>query len=358
MIINLTEIAGLIGGKITGNENIKITNLAKIEEANPGELTFLYLPAYEKYFPETKASAILVKPGFNKTRKDITYIEVHDPNKAFSKILIHYFSPDFPLTGIDPTSSVHSTAIIGSNVALGKNVVVSAGCKIGNNVKIFHNTVLLEDVIIEEDSVIFQNVSIREKVKIGKRAIIHPGVVLGADGFGFFTDDKGVYNKIPQIGNVVLEDDVEIGANVTVDRAATGSTTIKRGTKIDNLVQIAHNVVVGEDTVISAQTGISGSTKIGNHCILAGQVGIVGHVEIGDNVILMAQSGISKSILKSGAYFGTPAQEAKTSMKREAHIRSLPDYLERIKQLEKQVKLLTEELKKLSNLHTGEPDKK
>jgi UDP-3-O-[3-hydroxymyristoyl] glucosamine N-acyltransferase len=357
MTISLTEVAELTGGKITGDENIKITNLAKIEDANPGELTFLYLPAYEKYFAVTKASAILVKPGFNKIRRDIAYIEVNDPNKAFSKILIHYFSPEFSLTGIDISASVHPLSVLGKNVALGKNVVVSAGCRINDNVKIFHNTVLLENVVVDEGTIIFQNVSIREKVRIGKRVIIHPGAVIGSDGFGFFTDEKGVYHKIPQIGIVVLEDDVEIGANVTIDRAALGATAIKRGSKLDNLVQIAHNVVVGEDTVISAQTGISGSTKIGNHCILAGQVGIIGHIEIGDNIIVMAQSGISKSLSKPGQYFGSPAKEAKTAMRQEAYIRSLPDYLERIKQLEKQVKLLTEEIKKLSNPQSGKPDK-
>jgi len=349
MLINLIEVAGLIGGKITGNENVKITSVAKIEEAAPGELTFLYLPAYEKYFADTKASAILVKPGFNKTRSDITYIEVNDPNKAFSKIIIHYFSPKFSLTGIDVSASVHPLAVIGKNVAIGKNVIVSAGCRINDNVKIFHNTVLLEDVIVDEGTIIFQNVSIREKVKIGKRVIIHPGSVIGSDGFGFFTDEKGVYNKIPQIGIVVLEDDVEIGANTTIDRAAIGATTIKRGSKLDNLVQIGHNVSVGEDTVISSLTGISGSTKIGSHCILAGQVGIVGHIEIGDNIIILAKSGISKSLSKPGQYYGTPAKEAKLALKQEAHIRSLPDYLERIKQLEKQVKTLSEELKKMGN---------
>jgi UDP-3-O-[3-hydroxymyristoyl] glucosamine N-acyltransferase len=356
MKISLTEVAGLIGGTITGDGNITISNLAKIEEAGTGDLTFLYLPAYDKYFETTKASAILVNPGFNKTRSDIAYIEVTDPNKAFSKILQHYFSPGFPLSGIDVSASVHPLAVIGKNVAIGKNVVISAGCKINDNVKIFHNTVLLEDVVVDEGTIIFQNVSIREKVKIGKRNVIHPGAVIGSDGFGFFTDQKGVYNKIPQIGIAVLEDDVEIGSNVTIDRATFGATIIKRGTKIDNLVQIAHNVTIGEDTVISALTGISGSTKIGNHCILAGQVGIVGHIEIGDNIIIMARSGISKSIYKPGPYYGAPAKEAKLALKQEAYVRSLPDYVERIKQLEKQVAVLNEELKNLSKLQPGKPD--
>jgi UDP-3-O-[3-hydroxymyristoyl] glucosamine N-acyltransferase len=348
MGINLVEAAAFVGGVISGNENVTINNLAKIEEANPGDLTFLYMPSYEKYFPGTKASAILVKPGFNKSRNDITYIEVKDPNKAFSKLIIKYFSPEFSLNGIDSTAYIHPTATVGKNIALGKNVVISAGCKIGDNVKIYHNTVLLEDVEVDENSLLFQNVSIREKCKIGKRVTIHPGTVVGSDGFGFFTDEKGIYNKIPQIGIVIIEDDVELGSNVSIDRAAIGATVIKRGVKIDNLVQIAHNVVVGEDTVISSQTGISGSTKIGNHCIIAGQVGVVGHIEIGDNIIIMAQSGISKSINKPGQYFGTPAKEFKTTLKLEAHIRNLPEYVDRIKDLENQLKVLKEELKKFN----------
>jgi UDP-3-O-[3-hydroxymyristoyl] glucosamine N-acyltransferase len=355
MVISITEIAGFINGKITGDDNIKITNLAKIEDAGKSDLTFLYLPAYEKYFAGTKAAAILVKPGFKKTRSDITYIEVKNPNKAFSKILIQYFSPEFPLKGIDASASVHPSAILGKNIAIGKNVVISAGCRINDNVKIFHNTVLLENVEVDQDSLIFQNVSIREKVRIGKRVIIHSGAVIGSDGFGYFTDEEGVYQKIPQIGIVILEDDVEIGANVTIDRAAFGVTAIKRGTKIDNLVQIAHNVVVGEDTVISAQTGISGSARIGNKCIVAGQVGIVGHIEIGDNIVIMAQSGISKSLSKPGVYFGSPAKEAKQTIKLEAHVRSLPDYLERIKELEKQVKVLNEELNKSGGSQAEKP---
>ena len=347
MSFKLTDAVNLINGNLTGDPDLIINNLARIEEAKEGDLTFLYLPNYQKYFASTKASAILVKNGFNKTRKDLTYIEVADPNKAFFKILSSYFSPSFPLEGIDSTAFVDSTAIIGSNVAIGKNVVISEGCKIGNNVKIYHNTVLLNEVEIDDGSLIFQNVSIREKCKIGKRSIIHAGSVIGSDGFGFFTDEKNVYQKIPQIGIVIIEDDVEIGANVTIDRAALGATIIKRGVKVDNLVQIAHNVIVGEDTVISAQTGISGSTKIGRHNILAGQVGIIGHIETSDNVIIMAQSGISKTITKPGQYFGSPAKDFKTSLKLEAHIRNLPDYVERIAQLENKIKDLVEEISRL-----------
>ncbi len=346
MEIKLQEIVKLINGKITGDGNSIINGLAKIDEAKNGELTFLYHPAYEKYFGSTKASAILVKPGFNKTRKDITYIEVEYPEKAFFTLIRSYFIPEFPLEGIDKTAFVHPSAKVGKGTALGKNVVVSAGCKIGDNVKIFHNTVLSNNVEVGDNSLIFQNVSVRENCRVGKRAIIHPGTVIGSDGFGFNPDEKGVYHKIPQVGNVIIEDDVELGANVTIDRASLGSTVIKKGVKIDNLVQIAHNVVVGENTVISSQTGISGSTKIGKNCIIAGQVGLVGHIEIADNTILLAQSGISKSIKKPGKYFGYPAKELSTSLKLEAHLRSLPEYVERIKELESEVKTLREEIQK------------
>ncbi len=347
MSFKLSDVAEIIGGNLVGDKNLIINNLAKIEEAQQGDLTFLYLSSYEKFFPSTKASAILVKPGFNKSRSDLSYIEVNDPNKAFAKILIHYFSPKYSLEGIDESAYIHPSAKIGENSAIGKNVVVSAGCKIGKNTKLFHNTVLLEDVEIGDDSIIFQNVSIREKSKIGSRVIIHPGTVIGSDGFGFFTDEKGAYQKIPQIGIVIIEDDVELGSNVSVDRAELGATIIRRGVKIDNLVQIAHNVVVGEDTVISALTGISGSTKIGSHNIIAGQVGIVGHIEIADHVIIMAKSGISKSITKPGQYYGTPAKEFKTAIKLEAHIRNLPGYAEKLKHLEMQIQNLTEEIKRL-----------
>ena len=346
MKIKLQEIAKLVNGKIIGDENYFISGLAKIDEAENGDLTFLYHPAYERYFQSTKASAILVKTGFDKTRDDINYIEIEHPEKAFFTLIRNYLSPKFPLEGIDKTAFVHPAAAVGQGTALGKNVIISSGCKIGDNVKIFHNTVLLDNVEVGDNTLIFQNVSIRENCKIGKRAIIHPGTVIGADGFGFNPDEKGVYHKIPQVGNVIIGDDVELGANVTIDRASLGSTIIKSGVKIDNLVQIAHNVIIGENTVISSQSGISGSTKIGRNCILAGQVGLVGHIEIADNTILLAQAGISKSIKKSGKYFGSPAKELSTALRLEAHLRSLPEYAERIKDLENQIKTLQKEISK------------
>ena len=344
--IKLSEIARLVDGKVFGNADIIINSVERIDEAGRGDLTFLYLDSFEKYFAVTGASAILVKPGFNKTRSDISYIEVNAPEKAFFAVLNNFFLPSINLNGIDKTSFVHNSTRMGKNVALGKNVVIGENCIIGDNVKIFHNTVLLDDIDVGDDSIIYQNVSIRENSKIGKRVIIHPGTVIGADGFGYQKDSNGVYHKVPQIGNVVLEDDVEIGANSTVDRAALGSTILKKGTKIDNLVQIAHNVSIGNNTVMSAQSGVSGSVKIGNNSIIAGQVGISGHIEIGDNIILIAQSGVSKSLTKPGIYFGSPAKEFKTAKVLEAHYRNLPEYSDRIKKLEEEIQKLREELSK------------
>ena len=349
MDLTVEEIAGFIQGKVTGNLKEKINNVAKIEEADAGDLTFFYNPSYKKYFSLTKASAIIVGPDFKKTRTDIIYIEAPEPDKAFAKIIIKFFSPQLNLEGVDKTAFIDLSVKIGNNSSVGKNVVISAGCKIGNNVKIFHNTVLLENVDISDDSVIYQNVSIRENSKIGKRVIIHANSVIGSDGFGYYNNEKGAFIKIPQIGNVVIEDDVEIGSNVSIDRAALGSTILKRGVKIDNLVQIAHNVSIGEDSAIASQTGVSGSTKLGKHVLLAGQVGLAGHIEITDNVTLYAQSGISTNINQSGAYFGSPAKDIKTALKLEAHLRRLPQYAEKIKELEEQIKILKETIKNNSS---------
>jgi UDP-3-O-[3-hydroxymyristoyl] glucosamine N-acyltransferase len=346
MKITIKEIASLINGKISGDDSLEISNLAKIEDAKTGELTFLYLSAYEKYFSSTKASAIIVKPDFQKSRQDITYIETPSPEKAFFSIVKKYFTPEFPLTGIDSTASIHPTAVIGDNTAIGKNVVISAGCKVGDSAKIFHNTTFMENVVIGNSTLIHSNVSIRENCEIGNNVIIHSGSVIGSDGFGYGQNENGSYEKVPQIGNVIIEDDVEIGSNVSIDRAAIGSTIIKRGCKIDNLVQIAHNVSVGEDTVISAQTGVSGSTKVGKSCILAGQAGLVGHIELGDNVIITAQAGVSKSIPKPGYYSGSPAMEMRSYQKMQAQVRFISDYANRIKELENQVILLKEQLNK------------
>ncbi len=344
MKLNAKTAAGLVGGKITGNPEAEIKGVSKIEEAVEGDLTFLYLASYEKYLETTGASVVLIGPSIKKGNKNITYIDVENPNLAFQKILTEYFNNPPSLSGTDSSAFIDPAAKTGENIAIGRNVVISAGCEIGNNVKIMHNVVLLENCSVGDNTIIYPNVTLREETKIGKNVIIHAGVVLGGDGFGFTPDSDGVYRKIPQIGNVVIKDNVEIGANTTIDRAAMGSTVIGNGVKIDNLVQIAHNVVIGNNTVLSSQTGVSGSTKIGNNCILAGQVGIVGHIELADGVIIAAQSGVSKSLKKPGKYFGYPAKEMITTLKLEAHIRNLPVYSQKLKDLEKKIKELSEKL--------------
>ena len=348
MEISLKDAADFIGGKIIGNDQVSISNVAKIEDASPGDLTFLYLPQYIKFFPATKASAIIVKPDFERTRDDITYIICDNPNIAFQKIVMHFFKPVIKHFGIDPDAFVHPTAKIGANVSLGKNVVIGENCVIGDNTIILHNTTLLEEVTVGSNTLIYSNVAVREKCVIGNNVIIHSGTVIGSDGFGFQPDAMGVFHKIPQIGNVVIEDDVELGSNVSVDRAALGSTIIKKGAKIDNLVQVAHGVSIGRNTVISGQAGISGSTKIGNNCVIAGQVGIVGHIEIGDFVQLGAQSGVSKAITKPGGYMGAPAIDIKKFLRLNGHIHNLPDYADKLKALENRIKELEEIIVKLN----------
>lgn len=344
MEISLKDAAEFIGGKIYGNDSLPIRNLAKIEDAVQGDLSFLYLPAYNKYFPTTKASAIIVKPDFERSRDDISYIVVNNPNIAFQKIVMHFFKRQIKHFGIDSTAFVHPSVILGNNVSIGKNVVISENCVIGNGTTILHNSTILENVKIGANTLIYSNVAVREDCIIGSNVIIHSGTVIGADGFGFQPDEKGVFHKIPQIGNVIIEDDVELGSNVSVDRAALGSTIIMKGVKIDNLVQIAHGVSIGRNSVISGQAGISGSSKIGNNCMIAGQVGLAGHLELADFVQIGAQSGIHKSILKPGGYMGYPAIEIKKFFKLNAHIHNIPEYADKLKALEKKVQELEEKI--------------
>lgn len=349
MKIKLKEAADLVGGVVNGDPNIEITGIAKIEEAQKGELTFLYLPAYEKFLETTQASAVLIKPDFKKSRSDISYIEVKNPNVALQKIILTHLKPEIQAKGIDAGAYVAPDASLGKNVVIGKNVVVSSGCVVGDNSVILHNTVLMENVKVGSGCLVYPNVSIRENCELGNNVIIHSNSVIGSDGFGYIQNENGEHIKVPQIGNVIIEDDVEIGSNVSIDRAAIGSTTIKKGVKIDNLVQIAHNVVVGDNSLIISQSGVSGSTKIGKNCILAGQVGVVGHIELGDGVIITAQSGVSKSIDKAGQYRGSPADALTKTLRLEAHIKNLPNYAEKIKKLEEKIASLERQILEHSN---------
>ena len=346
MKTTVREVADFVNGKVYGDVNVEITNIAKIQEAKEGDLTFLYLSSYEKHLNTTKASVIFIKPDISKPREDLIYIEVLKPDEAIQKLIIKLFSNRPKITGIDSTAYIHSSAKIGENVSIGSNVIISENCIIGNNTTIYHNTTILENSTIGINSLIYPNVTIYHGCIIGKNVIIHAGTVVGSDGFGYMNNEKGEFIKIPQIGNVILEDWVELGSNVSIDRAAVGSTIIKQGAKIDNLVQIGHNVKVGENSSLSGQVGIAGSTIVGKNCIFAGQVGLAGHITITDGVMIGAQAGVSKSLTESGKYFGSPAKNYRIAFKEEAHIRNLEKYSSQIKELEARIKELEDSLNK------------
>jgi UDP-3-O-[3-hydroxymyristoyl] glucosamine N-acyltransferase len=351
--MTIHEIAEWLGGEVVGGSiegEPEIDRVAKIEEATPGSLTFLANPKYEKHLSSTNATAVLVSRKLDlkkiEGRASLIFIRVDDPYVAFLRVLKH-ITPT-----MDPfTSGIHSTAVISPNASVGKNVSIGAYAIIGENAVIGDNAKIGEGCLIGKlakigaDCILYPDVVIYHQCILENRVILHSGVVIGSDGFGFAPKPDGTYEKIPQLGNVVIDDDVEIGANSTVDRATMGETHIHRGVKIDNLVQVAHNVVIGEDTVIAAQTGISGSTKIGRQCMIGGQVGIAGHIEIADRTVLMAQSGIPNNIEEPGkSFFGTPADEARKSQRAYIALKMLPDMLREFTALKKKVADLEQKL--------------
>ncbi len=344
--MTIHEIAEWLGGEVVGN-NIEsapdIERVSKIEEAHTGSLTFLANLKYEKHLGTTQATAVLVSRKLdlkkNEGRASLIFIRVDDPYVAFLQVLKRITPTVEVFTfGIHSTAIVPSNAIMGKNVSIGPNAVIGEQAVIGDNTKIGACCVIGNHAHVGSECILYPNVVIYHQCKIGNRVILHAGAVIGSDGFGFAPKADGTYEKIPQLGIVVIDDDVEIGANTTVDRATLGDTHIHCGVKIDNLVQIAHNVVVGEHTVIAAQTGISGSTKIGAHCMLAGQVGIAGHIQIADRTVIMAQSGIAQSIEESGkSYFGSPADEARKAQRAYIAMKMLPDMVREFTALQKKV---------------------
>lgn len=343
--MNLAKIAEFLGGDLSGDVELKITGLAKIQYAKPGELTFLANPKYAKYLESTKAAAVLISK--NQEPPNIPYIKVDDPYVSFLEVLRLFHPEDKPdFNGIHPTAVIANSAQIGKYVQIGPNVFIGEDVIVGNNSFIYPNCVISNKVEIGSNTCLYSLVSVREGCKIGDRVIIHDGAVIGSDGFGFAPQGEK-YKKIPQMGIVVIENDVEIGANSTIDRATMGETLIKQGCKIDNLVQIAHNVEINENTVIAAQTGISGSTIIGKHVTLAGQVGIVGHIEIGDNAIVAAKSGVPKNIPAGEIWFGLPASPIMKQKKIQANLRHLPEMAKKLNTLYKEVKDLEEKIKLL-----------
>ena len=337
MKLKVGEIAQLLGAETEGNTELEIHGLAKIEEGRPGEITFLANPKYEPYIYSTGASAIIVSLDF-KAKQAVkgTLIRCKDPYSAFTVLLGKAMEMIQNKKGIEQPSFIHETATIGEDVYIGAFAYIGAGARIGDGAKIYPNAHIGDQASVGKGSIVYANASIYYGCQIGNECIIHSGAVIGSDGFGFAPQGDGSLKKIPQTGIVRLEDQVEVGAGTTIDRATMGETVIRKGVKLDNLIQIAHNVEIGAHTVIAAQTGVSGSTKLGQNCMVGGQVGIVGHLNLADGTRIGAQSGVSKSIADKGkALRGSPAQDYRQQLRSEAVFRNLDDLARRIHQLEK-----------------------
>ncbi|MBJ6118667.1 UDP-3-O-(3-hydroxymyristoyl)glucosamine N-acyltransferase [Pontibacter sp. BT310] len=336
MEFTVQQIADLLQGVIEGDNLAKVSTLAKIEEAQTGALAFLSNPKYEPYLYTTGASAVIVSDKLElKKPVSAALIRVSDPYSSFSTLLQYYQAALLASkTGVEEPCFIGSGSEIGEDHYRGAFSYIGANCKIGTNVRIFPQVYIGDNVTIGDNTTIFAGAKLYSNTIVGSNCTLHAGVVLGSDGFGFAPQPDGSYKMVPQIGNVVLEDDISIGANTTIDCATMGSTIIRQGTKIDNLVQIAHNVEVGKHTVIAAQTGISGSAKIGNHCVIAGQVGIVGHITIADRTTVGAQSGVGKTIKKSGTIIqGSPAFDYKQNLRALTVFRKLPELQREIEAL-------------------------
>lgn len=335
----LRELAQWVGGTVVGDEEVEISGVAAIEEARTGEITFIAHPKYLPLLNTTNASAVIVSTGITQARRPL--LCVANPYMAFAKILSLFFQKADQVKGIDPNAWVSPSARLGKEISIYPFVYVGDRCQIGDRVTLYPGVYVGEDSSIDEESILFPNVSIYSRTVIGKRVILHSGVVVGSDGFGYTKEGKKNV-KIPQVGGVEIEDDVEIGANTTIDRATLGKTIIRRGVKIDNLVQVAHNVVIGEDSIIVAQVGISGSTKIGSNVTLAGQVGLVGHIEIGDNVLVGAQSGVTHDLAANQAYSGSPAMEHRQFLRMITVMPKLPEMRKTLLDMEKRLKKIEE----------------
>lgn len=340
------QIAELINGKIEGNPDVAVSSFGKLEEAGEGQLAFLANPKYEEFLYTTRASIIIINTSLKVEQKlDATLIRVPDAYSSFAVILTAYSEmAKSNLSGIQQPSFINDSAKLGENIFVGAFTFIGNNVIIGNNVKLYPQVYLGDNVIIGDDTVLYPGVKIYNDCVVGKHVCIHAGCVIGGDGFGFAPQSDGSFKKIPQIGTVIIEDKVEIGANTTIDRATIGSTIIKNGAKLDNLIQIAHNVEVGMNTVIAAQSGVSGSTKVGNNVMIGGQAGIVGHIQIADGTKINAQSGVSKSIkIPNTAVTGSPAYDYGHALRSQILSRNLPELEKRIKQLEEMIERLKSE---------------
>jgi len=325
MKFTATQIAGILQGDVVGNPNAEVYKLAKIEEGTAGSLTFLANTKYTNYIYTTQATIVIVNKSFEPENEiSVTLIKVEDAYQSFSQLLEYYNQVKLVKSGIEQPSVISEGVTYGSDLYLGSFCYIGKNVIIGNNVKIYPNSFIGDNVTIGDNCVFFAGVRIYSETIIGNNCTFHSGTIIGSDGFGFAPQEDGTYKKVPQIGNVIIEDDVEIGACTTVDRATLGSTIIRKGVKLDNHIQVAHNVEIGENTVIAAQTGIAGTTKIGKNCLIGGQVGFAGHLVIGDGVKIQAQSGIGKNLEAGEVVQGTPAFNYADFTKSYVHFKNLP----------------------------------
>jgi UDP-3-O-[3-hydroxymyristoyl] glucosamine N-acyltransferase len=346
MEFSAQQIADLLGGKIEGDATVIVNNLSKIEEGKPNTLSFLANPKYTEYIYSTGASIVIVNENFEAEQAipgTCTLIRVESAQASFAQLLEMYNQVKNNKTGIEQPSHTGENFTSGEGIYLGAFSYVGNNVTLGNNVKIYPHSYIGDNVSIGDDSIIFPGVKVYSDCKIGKACTIHSGAIIGADGFGFAPNSANNYKKIPQIGNVIMEDHVEVGANTTIDRATLGSTIIRKGVKLDNLIQIAHNVEIGENTVIAAETGVAGSTKIGKNCMIGGQVGIIGHLNIADGVKIAAQSGIGQDITEEGMILqGSPAFYIGDYKRSYVGFRNLPKIQQQIKDLEQEISKLKE----------------
>jgi UDP-3-O-[3-hydroxymyristoyl] glucosamine N-acyltransferase len=334
------QIADILEGDVIGNPEEEVSKLSKIEEGEKGSLTFLSNPKYNAYLYTTNASVVIVNRSLVLEKEvKTTLIKVDDAYKSFSKLLEFYNEVKNNKSGREQPNFIAASSEIGENEYIGAFVYIGENVKIGNNVKIYPNTSIGDNSVIGDNTVIFSGVNIYSDTKIGENCKVHSGAVIGADGFGFAPNENGAFKAIPQIGNVIIEDNVDIGAACTIDRATLGATIIRKGVKLDNQIQIAHNVEIGENTVIASQTGVAGSTKIGQNCMIGGQVGIAGHLKIGDNVKILGQTGVTKSLGDNQMVYGTPAINARDFNKSYVYFKNLPKVVSKINQLEKDLKI-------------------
>jgi UDP-3-O-[3-hydroxymyristoyl] glucosamine N-acyltransferase len=346
MQFTAAQIALLLNGTIEGNADVAVTSFGKIEEAQEGQLTFLANPKYEEYLYTTNASIAIVQEGYE-LRQPVTptLIRVADAYSAFAQLLRQYQEMvSQQLKGIQQPSFISPTAKIGEDVFVGAFTYIGNNVRIGANSKVYPNCFIGDNVSIGENCILHPGVKVYHDCVLSNQVVIHAGTVVGGDGFGFAPQADGSFKKVPQIGNVIIEDNVEVGANTTIDRATMGSTIIREGAKLDNLIQIAHNVEIGKSTVIAAQAGVSGSTKIGNHVLIGGQAGLVGHIQIADGSKINAQSGVSKSLKEPySSVTGSPAGDYTGALRSQAVFRNLPNLEKRISELEKIIKQLMAE---------------